>query len=101
MSKKSLVAKDDAAVEERPQDTWDVVEATPPAWPFLSFSYSVTEISRTGQRTRVKTSSQRLAGGKLVSENFEGEIDGGAYQRLAQQATEQFFGQLELLMQPF
>ena len=101
MSKRSIVAKSDTALREANPDELQVVESTPTARPFMSFSYSITEVSSVAGRTRVKSNTQRLADGKLVSEKFEGELEGGAYERMALQAGEQFVNQLNLLMQPF
>ena len=101
MSKRSLTVKSDALLRESEPGVFEVVEPTKARTPFLSFSYSVTEVSSFAGRTHVKSRTTRLTDGKLVSENFDAEVEGGAYERLAAQATEQFASQLRLMMQPF
>lgn len=99
----SIAGRTPALRDRNPGETEvvEVVERSTRALPFLSFSYSITEVSSVGGRTRVRSRTQRLADGKLVSEKFEGELEAGAYDRLAAQASEQFASQLSLLMQPF
>jgi len=100
MSNRSIIVNSDTALREAEAQEWEVVEPTRTA-PFTSFAYSITEISSFGGRTRVKSSTTRLTDGKLVSEKFDGELDGSAYERMATQASEQFASQLRLLMLPF
>ena len=79
----------------------EVIEPATRASGFVSFSYSTTEVSMVGGRTRVKSKSTRLQDGKLVSEAFEGELDGSSHARLVRQAQQQFAGQAALLLQSF
>jgi hypothetical protein len=53
---------------------------------------------RQGRRPPIRTA--RLTDGKVVSEEFGGELE-SAYHRMAMQADKYFVGQLRLLMQPF
>jgi hypothetical protein len=101
MSKRSITIKSDSALRAAEPAEFRLVDPARTATPFVSFSYSITEVSSVAGRTRVKSSTKRLAGGKLVSEEFEGELEGGAFEQMATQAGEQFAGQLRLLMQPF
>lgn len=99
MSKRSIIVKGDTALREAKTPEWEVVEPTRAA-SFTSFAYSITEVSSVAGRTRVKSRTTRLTDGKLVSEKFDGELDGSAYERMATQASEQFASQMRLLMQP-
>ena len=101
MSKRSIIVKGNPALPEAKPGEFEVVEPSRAATPFVSFSYSITEVSSVAGRTRVKSRATRLADGKLVSERFDGELEGNAYEQMAFQAREQLVGQLRLLMQPF
>jgi hypothetical protein len=101
MSKRSVIVKSDSALRGAEPGEFQLVEPARTATPFVSFSYSITEVSSVAGRTRVTSRTKRLAGGKLVSEEFDGELDGRAYERMATQASEAFAEQLRLLMQPF
>ena len=101
MSKRSMIVKSDPALPAAEPASFEVVEPATAAAPFVSFSYSVTEVSSFAGRTRVKSRATRLVDGKLISEKFEGELEGGAYERMARQAGDQFASQLRVLMQPF
>lgn len=79
---------------------WEVVEPYG-ATPFASFAYSITEVSSFAGRTRISSRTTRMTDGKLVSEKFDGELDGSAFERIAMQAHAQFVGQLRAMMQPF
>lgn len=87
------------AVRETDANAVDVIEPETRGSTLFSFSYSYTEVSAVGGRTRVKSKSTRLEDGKLVSEAFEAELDGGAHARLVRQAQEQFASQAALLLQ--
>jgi len=65
---------------------------------FFSFSYSITEVSAQGGRTRVKSRQTRFEDGKLTSEAFEGELDRGVYEGMAQQAQQVVADQTALLL---
>ena len=78
----------------------DQVVVEPATSPFFSFRYSSTEISLVDGKTRVRSRSARFEGGKLSSETFEGELDRGAYERMASQAQRRFLGMLALFL-PF
>jgi hypothetical protein len=101
MSKQHVVVKDDHPLRETHPGALEAV--APPAFAssFLRFTFSVTEVSSVGGRTRVRSSTTRLADGRLTSEKFDGELEGGAYERWMQQASDQFAAQLRLLFQPF
>jgi hypothetical protein len=101
MSKQSIIVKSDPALREAEPAELEVIEPTRTATPFVSFSYSITEVSSFAGRTRVKSRTTRMTDGRLVSEKFDGELEGSAYERMAMQAGEQLVGQLRLLMQPF
>ena len=77
----------------------EVVEPATRGTPFFSFSYSTTEISAVDGRTHVKSKSTRFEDGKLVSETFQGELDGSAHARLVRQAQQQFVDQAGMLLQ--
>jgi hypothetical protein len=91
--RRSLVPSPSAV---RAQDS-DAVEVLEPVaqrgGSFFTFSYTYTEVSVAGGRTRVKSKSTRVQDGKVVSQAFEGELDSGAYQQLVRQVQEQLIGQ--------
>jgi len=70
MSKRSLTVKSDALLRESEPGVFEVVEPTKAWTPFLSFSYSVTEVSSFAGRTHVKSRTTRLTDGKLVYASF-------------------------------
>ena len=94
-----VVRSRNAVRETTDANAVEVVEPATRGSPFFGFSYSTTEISAVGGRTRVKSKSTRLEDGKLVSEAFEGELDGGAYAGLVRQAQQQFVDQAGMLLQ--
>jgi hypothetical protein len=69
--------------------------------PFYSFHFSRTEVTSFGGRTHVRSRSTRFDGAKVTHESFDGDLDGGAYDRLVEQAQAQVAAQLSWLMQPF
>ena len=69
--------------------------------PFVSFTYSYTEVSESGGKAHVKSRRTRLADGKLSSEAFEGEVAPGVYEQWMQSAHAQLAEQMKLFMQPF
>ncbi len=58
--------------------------------PFVSFSYSYTEITAGGGRARVKAQRTRYEHARLESERFEGELDPDQYHRAVAEAQRQF-----------
>ena len=61
--------------------------------PFLSFRYSFTEISATGRTAKVRAKHARYEDGRLTSENFEGEVDRGVYERAVGDAQQRLLDQ--------
>lgn len=100
MSNRAIIVNGDTALREAKTQEWEVVEPNRTT-PFTSFAYSITEVSSFAGRTRIKSRTTRLTDGKLVSERFDGELDGSAYERMATQVSEQFASQLRLLTLPF
>jgi hypothetical protein len=84
------------------EDAYELLEPEQrsPAAPFFSFSFSHTEVSLQGGRTRVKSRSARFADGKLETQNFEGELDRSAYDQWIDQTQRAFAQQASLLLQP-
>ena len=101
MNKRSIVPKSAQALRKPEPQELEVIEPAETPFPFLSFSYSFTEVSNVAGRTRVRSKTTRLEDGKLRAEQFEGELEAGTYERLAIQASEQFASKMRLLMQPF
>ena len=106
MSKHPVVVarREVEAVRENDPGAVEVVAPAGPAGlfsPFLSFSWSCTEISAAGGRTRVTSRQTRFAGGKLSSESFEGELEGDAYGRSVRAAQSALAESMQRLMQPF
>jgi hypothetical protein len=71
-----------------------------PLEPFFNFHYSYTEISSLGGKTHVKGRRATFDGTKLTNESFDGDLDGGAYERMVDRAREQFAAQVSWLVQP-
>ncbi|MDN8615009.1 hypothetical protein [Variovorax ginsengisoli] len=99
MSKRTIAVKPESEPRPARQADWEIVEPGAPA-NFASFSWSITEVASVGGRTRIRSRTTRWTDGKLASERFEGELESGAYQRLAAQAQAQFAEQVRALMQP-
>ena len=64
----------------------DEVVQTKGARGFLRFQYSCTEVSSGDGRTQVRSSTTRFGDGKLTRETFEGELEGGAYIQMVDEA---------------
>jgi hypothetical protein len=94
-----VVRNRDAVRETTDTDAVEVIDPAARGGGFFSFSYSITEVSAAGGRTRVTSKSTRLENGKLTSEAFEGELDGSAHARLVRQAQQQLVGQAALMLQ--
>jgi hypothetical protein len=77
------------------------IEAVAPHNPFLSFRYSYTEMSAAGSRARVKSRSARYEDGKLTTEEFDGELDRGAYERMVSEAQRHLRGRAGLFARLF
>ncbi|WP_124539234.1 hypothetical protein [Piscinibacter terrae] len=72
------------------------------AWnPFFSFHYSVTEWSSEGGRTQVRSQRTTFSNGKLRTERFQGEAEGGVYDSMVEQMQRQAATQVELMMKAF
>ena len=65
---------------------------------FLRFSYSYTEVSAAGSTARIKSRRAAYENGRIVSEQFEGELDRGDFDRMAANAQRYFAGQTSLLL---
>lgn len=65
---------------------------------FFRFSYSYTEISSAGPTARVKSQRAAYENGRLVSEQFEGDIDRSSYDRMVGEAQRYFGGQAAFLL---
>ena len=103
MRNRAVTVQADPALPEAQAQAWEIAEpaATAAPFPFARFTYSVTEVSSFAGRTRVKSRTTRLEEGKLVSETFDGELDGSAFVQMAQQANALFASQMKMLMLPF
>jgi hypothetical protein len=81
----------------------EVVDAVEPphasAFPFLSFSYTRTEITSSGGTTQVKARRSSFADGRLTHESFEGELERSAYARAVGQAWQQVLAPTSALLQ--
>ena len=89
-------------VRERERDAGAIVEQVDPlrarALPFLSFSYTRTEITSSGGTTQVKAKRSSFADGRLTHESFEGELERGAYARAVDQAWQQVLAPTSALL---
>jgi hypothetical protein len=74
------------------------VDGTVETGGFVRFSYSYTEISSSGPTARVKSRRAAYENGRLVSEQFEGDIDRGHYDRIVGDAQRDFGGQAAFLL---
>jgi hypothetical protein len=95
---KTNSAQPRTAVRESRTGAVDVVSPVRPSGGFLSFRYSYTEISSSGDRTQVKANQVRLEDGKLSHEAFEGELGASAYDDMAQRAQQLVLGQTEWIL---
>src|SRR5215510_13010633 len=75
-----------------------VVEPVSSGSPFLSFSYSWTEVSTTGGNAKVRAKRARYEDGRLTTEQFEGEVDGGVYERSMRDAQRRILDQWSLFL---
>jgi hypothetical protein len=78
-----------------------VVEPIAGGAPFLSFRYSVTEISATGRTARVRAKHARFEDGRLTSGEFEGELDRDVYERAVQDAQRRLLDHWGLFLRSF
>ncbi len=69
--------------------------------PFLSFSYSYTEISTLDGKARLKSRKVRYESGKLTEKAFEGEVDRTIYRHMVDDAQRYFQAQAVLLFETF
>jgi hypothetical protein len=74
------------------------VDRAPDTGGFLRFSYSYTEVSSAGPTARVKSRRAAYENGRLVSEQFEGDIDRDTYDRMVGDAQRLFAGQAAFLL---
>jgi len=58
--------------------------------PWISFTYSFTEISAVGATARVRSKRASCENGRLVSESFEGELDRDHAERALVEAQRRF-----------
>ena len=103
VAKTHPVAPKDAARRSRPSPTprrGELIEAqSPPATGgFLRFSYSYTEVSAAGPSARIKSHRAAYENGRIVSEQFEGELDRSEYDRMAANAQRYFADHTSLLL---
>ena len=66
-----------------------------------AFRYSFTEISTTGRTATLRAKHARYADGRLTSENFEGELDRGVYERAVRDAQQGLLDQWRLFLRSF
>lgn len=99
---KSLVKRSPLPVIEQPED------AHPPLWnpfasssAFISFTHFYSEVTSDGSQTHVKSTTTRLADGKLSNESFEGRLPSDAFGDAVGKAQALFLKQAEMLMQPW
>ena len=101
MKKYPVVVKSHPAVPDRRSEPGkpaprvrrgQLIERDPPpaSSGFLSFSYSYTEVSAVGSTARMKSRRAAYENGRLVSEEFEGELTREAYERMVGKAQEHF-----------
>ena len=80
-------------------------ENRPPAlpfpFPFMSFTYTCSEISSVDGHTRVRTRQSRLVDGKLQSQELDVTLDGGAYVQAMAETQRLLAEQTVALMRPF
>ncbi len=85
-------------VVNMPDAATDLVPAPLRRNPFFNFSYSVTEWRSQGGVTRVDSRRTSFVDGRLRTERFEGEMEGGVVERMAQQMQRTVLAQAELMM---
>lgn len=94
--KRSIVAAEDRGAAN---SNYPVPFARPDSG--FAFRYSYTEISARGGDVSIKRRDTRFANGKLTTEEYEGALDGAAYDDMVRQAQSQFFNQMASLMKLF
>ena len=83
---KSLVTRPQQSLVDSkndPQPQWNPFAA---ASLFVSFTHSYSEVTSDGSQTHVKSTTTRLADGKLSKESFEGQLPAQAFGDTVQQA---------------
>jgi hypothetical protein len=89
MSKFPLkVEPEEGALRQTERRPADLVTPFPFFGGFFSFSYTRTELSSEGGRTRMKGHAARFENGKLTTETFDGELEGRAYDDALQRAQQ-------------
>ena len=68
---------------------------------FVSFTHSYSEVTSDGSQTHVKSTTTRLADGRLSKETFEGQLPADAFGEAVGKAQSLFLKQAEMLMQPW
>jgi len=77
----------------------ELIEAeSPETGGFLRFSYSYTEVSASGPTARIKSRRAAYENGRIVSEQFDGELEREEFDRMAASAQRYFAGQTSLLL---
>ena len=104
----SLINMANSLVKRRQQPFVEPKEDALPLWnpfaavaPFVSFTHSYSEVTSDGTQTHVKSTTTRLAEGKLRKESFEGTLPADAFGEAAGRAQDLFLKQAEMMMKPW
>ncbi|MBK9442034.1 MAG: hypothetical protein IPN53_12265 [Comamonadaceae bacterium] len=98
---KSLVKRPQELIVETKSDAQPLWNPFSAASSFVSFTHSYSEVTSDGSRTHVKSTTTRLADGKLSKESFEGQLPLGAFGEAVGKAQSLFLNHAETLMRPW
>ena len=68
---------------------------------FSSFRYSHIEVTAHGGKAHLRARNTRFEDGKLTSESFEGELEGGAYDQVVKQTQQYVANQTAQFLRAF
>ncbi|MCF8169481.1 MAG: hypothetical protein K9J77_12845 [Rhodoferax sp.] len=98
---RSPVKRPEQPIVESKNDALRFLNPFAAASTFVSFTHSYSEITSDGSQTHVKSTTTRLADGKLSKESFEGQLPANAFADTVGKAQSQFMRHAEMLMQPW
>ena len=98
---RSLVKRPQQPIVESKDDAQPIWNPFAAASSFVSFTHSYSEVTSDGSQTHVKSTTTRLADGKLSKESFEGQLPADAFGETVGKAQSLFLKQAEMLMLPW
>lgn len=98
---KSLVKRSQQSLVEPKNDVFPLWNPLTAAYPFVRFTHSYSEVTSDGLLTHVKSTTTRLADGKLSNESVEGSLPANAFGDVVEKTQLLFLKQAMMLMQPW